>query len=76
MILSPKKKKVKNSPDRSGSGNKVGRGVDLVLPSGLTVMLMSYLVEDAAVILLLCNNKFAFMTIRVTQFLASSYRTL
>ena len=32
-------KNVENSPGRSGSGNKVGRGVDFVLASRLFVVL-------------------------------------
>ena len=45
MILS--RKKVENSPWRSGSRNKVGRGVDFVLASRLFMVLYSSLVEDA-----------------------------
>ena len=49
MILS--RKKVENSPGRSGNGNKVGRGVDFVFDSKLFVMLHSSLVDDAELIL-------------------------
>ena len=50
MILS-REKRVENSPGRSGSGNKVGRGVYFVLASRLFLMLYSSLVEDAEEIL-------------------------
>ena len=49
MILS--REKVENSPVRSDSGNKVGRGEDFVLASRLFEMLYSSLVEDAEEIL-------------------------
>ena len=49
MILS--RKKVENSPWKSGNGNKVGREVYFVFASKLFVMLYSSLVEDAEEIL-------------------------
>ena len=49
MILS--QKKVENSLRGSGSGNRVGRGVDFVFASKLFLMLYSSLVEDAEEIL-------------------------
>ena len=38
---------VENSPGRSGSGNKDGRGVDFIIANRLFMMLYSSLVDDA-----------------------------